>query len=98
MARSVKVEEELVPAKVTTKYSEEITCDKCGRVIDAEEPPEGNEDLYAQVLEIYLNADLCVNSRIKYDFCRTCLDPIWKKICEAIGVDPDDEHRVGQDD
>ncbi len=96
MARGIVGDTELVPAKFVTTYAEIITCDRCGRVIDADEPE--NDDLYAQVLEICLNADLCVNSRIKYDLCRACLMPIWVQICSALGIDPEDEHRIGQDE
>jgi hypothetical protein len=79
-------------------YHTDITCDKCGRTIDPDEPPDGDEDRYAQVLEIYLNLDLCVNDRVKLDLCRTCLEPIWAQICAAIGADPSEPLRIGQDD
>lgn len=98
MTREVAVGEEFQPAKTITVYSVEIKCDICNRVIDAEEPPDGDDDLYAQVLEIYLNSDLCVTSRVKMDLCRACLEPIWAKICGAIGANPEDELRIGQDD
>lgn len=90
-----------VGAPITTTYTAYdvlIKCDKCGGVIHAEEPPNDDEDLYAQELVILLNPNLCVNSRIKYDFCRPCLEPIWFRICDALGIDPDDEHRIGDDD
>jgi hypothetical protein len=97
MSREVTVSEEPGPKTITT-YGERITCDKCGRVIDPEFPPDDDEDLYAQVLEIYLNLDQCVNDRVKMDLCRACLTPIWAQICAAIGADPEDELRIGQDD
>jgi hypothetical protein len=98
MARLSKKRNVLVPAKLSVVESEEIRCDKCGRIIDPDDPPNDDEDLYAQVLEIYLNIDQCVNDRVKMDLCRACLTPIWAKICEAIGADPEDELRIGQDD
>lgn len=77
-------------------YSTKYKCDKCGRVIDDDDPPD--DDSWLQVLEIYLNIDQCVNDRVKMDLCRKCLKPIWKKICAAIGADPGDELRIGQED
>ncbi len=72
---------------------ETVTCDKCNSEID----PEGDEN-FANLLEIYLNVDQCVNDRVRMDLCVECLEPIWKKICEAIGADPEaGELRIGQD-
>ena len=82
---------------ITKGYTTTIKCDVCGKVIDPDEPPDDNEDLYAQELIILLNVSLCVNSRVRKDLCRMCLEPIWAKICEAIGEDPADVLRVGQE-
>lgn len=98
MSRETQSKNEIVPAMAITTYSITIKCDVCGRVIDPEEPPDDNEDLYAQELIILLNPNLCVNSRVQKDLCRLCLEPIWAKICEAIGEDPENELRVGQDE
>lgn len=90
MARTQEYEEKLVVKHVAT---ETVTCDKCGKEID----PDGMDDDFANVLEIYLNIDQCVNDRVRMDLCTPCLLPIWKKICEAIGADPEGELRIGQD-
>jgi hypothetical protein len=71
-----------------------IHCDKCGRRLDE----EADDDMLANVLEIYCNLDQCVNDRVRLDLCTECLKPIWSKICEAIGADPNDELRIGQDE
>lgn len=94
MARAVQRE---VETKEVIIYNETYTCDRCGRAIDPNDPPDDDEDLYAQVLEIYVNLDQCVNDRVKLDLCRAWFDPIWKKICAAIGADPHEELRIGQD-
>lgn len=98
MAREQEPKTLVIPEIRSVVYDEIIRCDICNRIIDAEEPPDDDEDLYAQVLEIYLNVDQCVNDRVKMDLCRACLEPIWAKICEAIGADPKDELRIGQDE
>lgn len=98
MARFNDIKEIVVPEKRGFIDIETIKCDKCGRVIDRDEPPDDNEDLYAQELIILLNVSLCINSRIRFDFCRRCLEPIWNQICDALGIDPRDEHRIGQDE
>lgn len=98
MSRETIVEEIPDPTFIRKVYTSTIKCDKCGRVIDPDEPPDGDEDLYAQELIILLNVSLCVNSRIKLDLCRTCLTPIWSKICAALDIDPDDEHRIGEEE
>ena len=98
MSRETIVGNEVAPATVVTTYTTTIKCDVCGKVIDPDEPPDDNEDLYAQELIILLNISLCINSRVRKDLCRMCLEPIWAKICEAIGEDPADVLRVGQDD
>jgi hypothetical protein len=69
-------------------------CDKCEVILD----PQTEESNFANVLEIYCNLEQCVNDRVKMDLCTDCLKPIWEKICEAIGADPNDELRIGQDD
>jgi hypothetical protein len=71
-----------------------INCDKCGRRLDE----EADDDMLANVLEIYCNLDQCVSDRVRLDLCTECLKPIWSKICEAIGADPNDELRIGQDE
>lgn len=70
-------------------------CDNCGREVSHE--PE-DDDGYAQVLEVYLNADLCVNQKFRKDYCRACLEPKWKAICELIGVDPEDMRGFDDED
>lgn len=74
---------------------ETVTCDKCGEELDLD---DNTGDTYPNVLEIYLNAEQCVNDRVRMDLCSECLLPIWQKICEAIGADPEaGELRIGQD-
>ena len=92
MARTSEFGEEVVTKQVLL---ETITCDKCGTELDEE---DNTGDTYPNVLEIYLNAEQCVNDRVRMDLCYECLPPIWKKICEAIGADSDaGELRIGQD-
>lgn len=93
MARTQRYEERVVTV-VRDIATETVTCDKCSREID----PDGMDDDFANVLEIYLNVEQCVNDRVRMDLCTTCLLPIWQKICEAIGANPEGELRIGQDD
>lgn len=72
-----------------TKYN----CDKCGREIS----PEDMDDDFCNTLEIYLNPEECVSSRVQMDLCSDCLEPVWQAICAAIGANPEDELRIGQD-
>jgi len=88
-----------VPEQTIMSPEEVVLCDICKRVIYPEDLPEhASEDLYAQRLEIYANPESCVNSRAKFDLCGPCFEPIWTKICLAIGANPDDELRIGDDD
>jgi hypothetical protein len=90
MARKVEQVRKLVERPLfELQETVTITCDKCG-------VGPLHEDL-ANVLEIYCNQDQCVNDRVRMDLCPNCLMPIWAKICEAIGADPKDELRIGQD-
>ena len=92
MAKTHTYQDKVITQKVSV-VTEIITCDKCGTELD----PDG-EDEFANVLEIYLNADQCVNDRVRMDLCGACLLPMWQKICKAIGADPDaGELRIGQD-
>lgn len=90
--RKVEKKEEL---KTIVFKETEIFCDNCSKEI-SEEPEDENS--YAQRLEIYLNLDQCFSDRVAMDLCVTCLKPIWVKICEAIGADPEAELRIGQED
>lgn len=94
MAKTRTYQDKVVTEKVSV-VTEKVTCDKCGTEID----PEGMDDDFANYLEIYLNVDQCVNDRVGMDLCQSCLQPIWQKICEAIGADPEaGELRIGQDE
>lgn len=96
MAKEITRKTEVIPESVQVVLEEKITCDKCGRQI-YEDPPEDDEDAWSQTLEIYANADQCVSDRVRMDLCVPCIKPIWVKICEAIGADPEEELRIGQD-
>lgn len=73
---------------------ETVHCDKCEKLIS----PEGDDyhavseadPWYANELIIYLNPDECASQRFRRDYCTDCLKPIWDKLCELIGADPDD--------
>lgn len=67
---------------------EERTCDKCGSSVSKNEYNDPSH--MANELEIFLNADDCVNSRFRRDYCSTCLESIWTGICQLISADPDD--------
>jgi hypothetical protein len=82
-----------IPARVEYHTEELVHCDKCGTELSLDD----HENLFVNVLEIYLNLEQCVNDRVRMDLCIDCLRPIWEKICEAIGADPNDELRIGQD-
>jgi hypothetical protein len=74
---------------------ETIKCDKCGKDLDHD---SGDEDKFPNELRITLNEEECVNDRVRMDLCTECLRPIWEKICQAIGADPEaGELRIGQD-
>jgi len=90
MTKNRIYEEVTKTVPVPTEY---INCDKCGKQLDHED-----EDRFPNELQIYLNPDECVNDRVRMDLCTDCLNPIWDKICEAIGADPNAELRIGQDD
>jgi hypothetical protein len=76
------------------EYEFHIKCDKCDKVINyvTEEPNYRNE------LLVYLNPDECVHQQFRRDYCTKCLIPIWNKICEAIGADPNDDSRFDDDE
>lgn len=93
MARTREYGTETVVKNVVV---ETITCDKCGTDLD-EEDGDAADNTFTNVLEIYLNQELCVHDRVRMDLCTSCLVPIWEKICEAIGADPEAELRIGQD-
>lgn len=96
MVRIETPKEETVPAYTHTRITLEYKCDKCGKELDYNHEST-NEDEYSNELMVFLNADECVNSRIRFDLCTSCLLPIWDKICLALGIDPDDEHRIPED-
>lgn len=87
VARTEKYTTETVTKQVVV---ETVTCDKCGIGLD-DGDVVGNK--YPNILEIYLNAEQCVNDGVRMDLCADCLQPVWQKICEAIGADP--EYRPG---
>lgn len=92
MSKEIKYEKKMVERRMAI---ETITCDKCGRDLDHE---SGDEDKFPNQLRITLNEDECVNDRVRLDLCTDCLRPIWEKICQAIGADPEaGELRIGQD-
>jgi hypothetical protein len=72
-----------------------IACDKCSKELD----PDDDYHLFPNELRITLNEEACVNDRVRMDLCVECLKPIWAKICEAIGADPEaGELRIGEED
>lgn len=85
MARQLETsqEEKLIQVRV---QKETRNCDKCNKSIDQDAM---NEE-FANELIILLNAQECVSSSFRRDYCTDCLEIIWKVICEAIKADPDD--------
>lgn len=80
---------EIVQEKII-KYK----CDKCG--VELSRDFDADSD-FANDLQIYLNPEECVHSRVQLDLCSDCLEPVWQAICAAIGADPDAELRIGED-
>lgn len=97
VSKEIKYEQRKVPrSEYVSVRIETITCDKCGKDLDRE---SDDEDKFPNQLRITLNEDECVNDRVRLDLCTDCLRPIWEKICQAIGADPETgELRIGQDD
>ena len=76
---------ETVTPKPVQVRSTAYACDGCGGEIS----PEDMDDTFANELVIALNEDQCVSTRFRRDYCTACLEPLWQRICEVIGADPD---------
>jgi hypothetical protein len=71
----------------TTVRFETRTCDKCKRALSSEAADENQ----ARELEVILDLDKCVSFRHRRDYCTSCLEPLWRVLCELIEVSPDRE-------
>lgn len=83
---------EVVKQVERREVEETFTCDRCGEAIYEDDPPD--ENFYRQTLRVYLNNEQCVHSEVALDLCVGCVTPRWNAICEALGIDPDEEHRI----
>lgn len=72
--------------RIVEEQVADTTCDFCKKRIRRED--DENE------LFIYLNPGECVHQQFRKDYHTKCLLPIWDKICELIGVDPEDESPI----
>jgi hypothetical protein len=97
VTKKVRYENRKIPSyEYVAVRIETVTCDKCGRNLDHD---SNDESKFPNQLRITVNEDECVNDRVRIDLCTECLKPIWAKICEAIGADPEaGELRIGEDD
>jgi hypothetical protein len=96
VTKEIKYEQRKVPrSEYVSVRVETINCDKCGKDLDHD---SGDEDRFPNQLRITLNEDECVNDRVRLDLCTECLRPIWEKICQTIGADPEaGELRIGEE-
>lgn len=95
MARRTVWAEEIPAPKPRLVEQHMYTCDGCAAPVTRDDQGGG----YAHELEIYLDDGQCVSFRRRRDYCPACLNPIWKKIHELIGGDPElDGDDVGEDD
>jgi len=77
---------ETIIRQVMVKRPEVVTayqCDGCNRKIRR----DGDDD-FAHELLITLDQERCVNFYRRRDLCPACLDAIWVKLNELIGVEP----------
>lgn len=87
---------EVVTPKPLRVKKTAYACDSCGRPVSPDEMDDG----FANELVIMLNQDECVHTSFRRDYCTSCLEGIWQRICEAISADPDAEgfDRADEDD
>lgn len=78
-----------IELKEVPVLDEIFTCDfpGCEKVLD----PSGYDGTELNTLYLILNPGDCVSFDRRRHYCTPHLMPVWEKICDLIGADPDAE-------
>lgn len=99
MSRRQYTDIRAVPAHEESFFVSMKKCDGgCGREIETWPRPEDDPDNWIHELIVGLDGDECAGVSIRRDYCPACLEPVWRKIAEALGIPEDFTGSQGWED